>query len=194
MRGHDLEIIDQNPEAFERLPRGCATTRVGKVFDRETLEAAGIDHADAYVAVTSGDNSNVVSAIVAKEEYRVPLVLSRIYDPRRAEIYRRLGIPAVSSVAWSVNEVLSLLLHREMTTDATFGDGEVRLVSVEAPVKLVGRRVGELTRHGQIAIVAIVRAGRSFMPTDAVEFAQHDIVHIAVAASALPDLEQMLRP
>lgn len=193
LENHEVAIIDRDPEAFERLSRSFAgTTHVGKVFDRATLENAGIAHADAYVAVTSGDNSNIVSAIVAREEYRVPRVLARLYDPRRAEIYRRLGMPAVSSVAWFVNESLSILLHPHLTTDVTFGDGEARLVSVEVPVRLVGRRVDDLERRGELALVAIVRSGRSFLPTAGATFALHDVLHIAVTDSALAHLERML--
>ncbi|MBE0476468.1 MAG: TrkA family potassium uptake protein [Coriobacteriia bacterium] len=195
LHGHEVAVVDQDPDSLALLAAGFAGTRhVGKVFDRETLESAGVAHADAYVAVTSGDNSNIVSAIVAKQVFRVPRVVSRIYDPRRAEIYRRLGIPAVSSVAWSVNEVLSVLLHPGLTTDASFGDGEVRLVSVEVPPRLVGRTVDDLTVPGQVVVAAIVRAGRSFVPLPGTPFEEHDIVHCVTAGPTLDRLEQMLRP
>lgn len=191
--GHDVSVIDQRAESFARLGSGTqVSTYVGKVFDRATLEAAGVERADAYVAVTSGDNSNVVSAIVAKQEYRVPAVLSRIYDPRRAEIYRRLGIPAFSSVAWSVNEVFDLLLHPHMTTDLTFGDGEVRVASGVVPARLAGHRTDELDRPGEAEVIAIVRAGRSFMPTGGTIVLEHDVLHVAVTEAGLTHLERML--
>lgn len=195
VEGHEVAVIDRDPRAFERLaPAFTGTTHVGSVLDRKTLEDADIHHADAFVAVTSGDNSNIVSAIVAKEEFGVPRVLSRIYDPRRAEIYRRLGVPAVSSVAWSVNEVLSVLLHPEVTSDLTFGDGEVRVVSVEVPERLVGRRAVDLERPGEIDVVAIVRAGRSFMPAGGETFERHDVLHVAASGTGLGHLERMLHP
>lgn len=195
LEGNEIAIIDQDPEALERLGSSFkGSTHVGKVFDRDTLVEAGIDHADAYVAVTSGDNSNIVSTLVAKEEFLVPRVLARIYDPRRAEIYRRLGVPAVSSVAWSVNEIFTLLAHPGVVTDLAFGDGEVRLVSVECPLRLVGRRVGELLRSSELELVVIVRAGRSFLPTDGATLAEHDILHFVVTGSALEHLERMLHP
>lgn len=193
--GHEVDIIDQRSEAFERLPRSFGGhTHLGKVFDKETLEAAGIDHADAFVAVTSGDNSNIIAAVVAKDEFRVPLVLCRIFDPRRAEIYRRLGIPAVSSVAWSVNEIASVLLHPGMTTEVTFGDGEARLVSAEVPPRLVGRTFAELERPGEVDVVAVVRAGRSMLPSGDSLLEEHDVVYVAVTDSALVHLERMLIP
>lgn len=193
--GHEVDIIDQRAEAFERLREAFAgRTHVGKVFDRSTLEAAGIDHADAFVAVTSGDNSNIVAAVVAKDEYHVPRVLCRVFDPRRAEIYRRLGIPAVSSVAWSVNEIGSLLLHPGMATEVSFGDGEARLVSVEVPVRLAGHRISELERPGEVDVVAIVRSGGSLLPSSDSQFREHDVLYVAVTDSALVHLERMLNP
>lgn len=193
--GHNVSLIDHSLEAFSLLPPGFGgSTHVGKVFDRETMEMAGLDRADAYVAVTSGDNSNVVSAMVAKQVFRVPRVVSRIYDPRRAEIYRRLGIPAISSVAWSVNEVLSVLLHPGMATDVSFGDGEVRLVSAEVPPRLVGRLVADIQSPGQIVVAAIVRTGRSFMPTPQEQFAEHDVLHVVCTEPSLARLKEMLRP
>lgn len=193
LEGNDVAVIDVDSEAFERLGatfRG--STHVGSVFEREVLEAAGIAYADAYVAVTSGDNVNTVSTILAREEYRVPRVLARIYDPKRAEIYRRLGIPAVSSSTWLANEVLAVLLHPRLKTERTFGDGEVRLVSIEVPHRFVGRRVDEVVRAAEVVPVAVVRAGRSFLPSDASVFAERDILYAAVADAALERFERMV--
>lgn len=190
-----VAVIDQDEHAFNRLGRSFSgSTHCGKVFDRETLNEAGIDHADAFVAVTSGDNSNIVSAVVAKDVFRVPRVISRIYDPRRAEIYRRLGVPAVSSVSWSANEILSMLVHAGFETERTFGDGEVRLVTVQVPLRLVGRIVDELNRPGEISVVAVVRSGKSFLPTGGAPLESGDCVSIAVADTALGHLERMLTP
>src|ERR671931_2652379 len=111
-QGHELTVIDKNPAAFSRLPPGFeARTMVGLGFDREILEEAGIKEADAFLAVSSGDNSNIVSARVAREHYHVPKVIARIYDPRRADIYERLNIPTVASVRWSAQQIQWLLFH-----------------------------------------------------------------------------------
>ncbi len=190
-----MSVIDHDKAALDSLGSEFTGSRhSGKAFDRATLAASGIEHADAFVAVTSGDNSNVVSAMVAKQVYRVPQVVARIYDPRRAEIYRRLGVQAVASVAWSVQEVLALLLHTGLATGATFGDGEARLVSLEVPQRWVGRTVDELSRPGEISVVAIVRSGHSFLPTGGATMHAGDIAHIAVADTALEHLERMLAP
>jgi len=195
LEGHEVSVVDQDRAALgSMLSDFSGTKHCGKAFDRRTLVAAGIEHADAFVAVTSGDNSNVVSAMVAKQVFRVPQVVARIYDPRRAEIYRRLGVQAVASVTWSVHEVLALLLHSELPASITFGDGEARLVSIEVPQRWVGRTIDELSRTGEIAVVAIVRSGKSFLPTGGAAMHAGDIIHIAVADSALEHLERMLAP
>src|SRR5438093_11040977 len=110
--GHQVGIIDKRKEAFDRLPPGFeARTVVGIGYDRDALEEAGIKEADAFVAVSSGDNSNIVSARVALEHYHVPKVIARIYDPRRAEIYERLNIPTVATVRWGVKQIQLMLFH-----------------------------------------------------------------------------------
>ena len=110
--GHDVTVIDKNAAAFDRLPPGFeARTIVGLGFDREVLEEAGIKEADAFLAVSSGDNSNIVSARVAREHYHVPKVIARIYDPMRADIYERLNIPTVSTTRWGVKQMKLMLTH-----------------------------------------------------------------------------------
>src|ERR671931_1586445 len=105
--GHDVAVIDKNPRAFDRLPPGFeARTIVGLGFDRDILQEAGIKEADAFVAVSNGDNSNIVSARVAREHYHVARVIARIYDPRRAEIYERLDIPTIATVRWAAKQIL----------------------------------------------------------------------------------------
>src|SRR5438552_784410 len=122
--GHSVAIIDKRPEAFERLPPGFeAKTVVGFGFDREAMEEAGIKEAGAFVAVSSGDNSNIVSARVAREHYHVPRVVARIFDPRRAEIYERLNIPTVASVRWSAEQIKYLLFHGTEEMEEGFRGG-----------------------------------------------------------------------
>jgi trk system potassium uptake protein len=110
--GHEVTVIDKNPSAFDRLPPGFeARTIVGLGFDKDVLEEAGIKEADAFLAVSSGDNSNIVSARVAREHYHVPEVIARIYDPMRADIYERLNIPTVSTTRWGVKQIILMLSH-----------------------------------------------------------------------------------
>ena len=193
--GNEVVVIDKNPSSFRRLGRGFdGTTLRGMVFDYDTLTKAGVDRADAFVAVTSGDNSNVVSATVAREIYRVPKVVARIFDPRRAEIYRRLGIQTVSSVTWAANEIVSLVVHQQLVRDVTLGDGEVQLVKTSLPPRLSGRTVADLTSPGEILPIAIVRSGSSFIPASGSVFHDGDIVEVAVLTTAMDRFDRMITP
>jgi trk system potassium uptake protein TrkA len=156
------------------------------------LEAAGIDHTDAFVAVASGDNSNIVSARTAKETYRVPIVLARIHDPRRADIYRELGIPTISSVRWAVGRIHQMLLHRHLTPELSFGSGETLVVRSQLPGYLTGRPLTEFDVDGEIRVVEVTRAGRSLLPAHGVLAEPGDLVTFVVAATALGRLRGFL--
>ncbi|RPE46620.1 trk system potassium uptake protein TrkA [Streptomyces sp. Ag109_O5-1] len=191
--GHDVRLVDRRPTADRLLPAGFpGTFHVGNGFGRPVLEAAGIDGADAFVAVTSTDNANLVSARTAKETYRVPIVLARVHDPRRAEIYRDLGIPAVSSVRWAVSRIHQMLLHRHLTPELVFGNGETLLVRSELPPYLAGRPVTGFDVDGEIRVVEITRAGHSLMPAHGLPAEPGDLVTFAVAATALGRLRGFL--
>jgi trk system potassium uptake protein TrkA len=193
--GHEVVVIDKDPISFRRLGKLFKGTTVrGMVFDRDTLEKAGTDRADAYVAVTSGDNSNVVSATIAREIFRVPKVVARIYDPRRAEIYRRLGIQTVSSVTWAANEISSLVLYPYLVRDLTLGDGEVQLVKISVPPRIVGRRVSDITMTGEALPFAVVRGGKSFIPATHETLHDGDIVEAAVLTSAMERFLELTNP
>jgi trk system potassium uptake protein TrkA len=191
--GHEVAVIDKDRLAFKRLGRGFKGTTIrGLVFDKDALAQAGADRADAFVAVTSGDNSNVVSATIARDIFRIPKVVARIFDPRRADIYRRLGIPTVSSVSWAANEILTIVLHQELVRDTTLGDGEVQLVKFSSPHLLVGKRVEDISIPGEVLVVAIVRGGQSFIPATGSTFREGDIVEVAVLTTAMPKFKRML--
>ncbi|MFE3638298.1 potassium channel family protein [Streptomyces sp. NPDC059168] len=191
--GHDVRLVDRRPAARRQLPPGFAGGfHVGNGFSRPVLEAAGIAHADAFVAVTSGDNGNIVSARTAKETYRVPIVLARVQDPGRADMYRELGIPTISSVRWAVNRIHRMLLHRHLTPDFSFGNGETLLVRSRLPSYLAGRPVTEFDVEGEIRVVEITRAGRSMLPAHGVPAQAGDVLTFSVAATALGRLSGFL--
>jgi trk system potassium uptake protein TrkA len=191
--GHDVRVIDRNPQARHLLPVNfTGTWHEGNGFNRTVLEAAGIREADAFVAVTSGDNSNIVSARTAKETYRVPIVVARIYDPRRADIYRELGIPTVTSVRWTVGQIHRMLLHRHLAPELTFGNGETLLVRAGLPAHLTGRALASLEVAGEIRLVEVTRGGRSMLPDQSTTAQDGDLVTLAVAAIALDRLRTFL--
>jgi trk system potassium uptake protein TrkA len=190
---HDVRVVDRNKEARAALPnRFPGQFIVGNGFNRAILEQAGIAGADAFVAVTSGDNSNIVGARIAKEVFQVPLVLARIYDPRRAEIYRGLGISTVASVSWTVHQIERMLRYRYLTPEASFGSGETLLVRVPVPAYLAGRRASEFEIDGEIRAVVLTRLGFSSVVGSSTTLMDQDELTLAVAADALPRLQSFL--
>ena len=192
--GHDVAVIDRDPIAFQRLSasyRGQTIEGVG--FDRDVLIRAGIERADGFASVTNGDNTNIVSARVARYVFRVPMVVTRIYDPRRAEIYRRLGIQTISPTDWGASRIGEILLHPRLATQMTMGNGEVSLVQVVVGEHLAGHQVDELAIPGQICIAALVRDGRASLPTPGTRFRLGDMLYISVDTLVVPRLEEMLR-
>lgn len=191
--GHEVGVIDRRAGAARRLP-GDSRIRFheGNGFSRGVLTAAGIEHTDAFVAVTSGDNSNVVSARTAKETFRVPIVLARIHDLRYTDVYRDLDIPTIAGVRWTVHQIHRMLLHRNLRPELSFGDGETLLVRSDVPAYLVGRRLTEFDVDGEIRVVEVTRAGRSLVPAHGTSVQSGDLVTFAVAATALDTLRGFL--
>ena len=192
-QGPTVSVVDKNPHAFERLPPGFeGQTLVGIVFDRDVLEAAGIREAGAFVAVTNGDNSNIVSARVAREYYGIEKVVARIYDPRRAEIYRRLGIPTVATVQWASAEIHDQLFHGIEHQELAMGDGDMVMLRLEVPEALAGRPVEDLGEPGDALVVAIDRMGKASIPGEGATFQEGDIAHVIVRREAIDALRQRL--
>lgn len=191
--GHDVAVVDKNPDSFDDLGKSFTGLTVeGMVFDGAALRKAGIDRADAFASVTSGDNSNIVSAMIAKDIFKVPKVVARIFDPRRAEIYRRLRIPTVSSVTWAANEIHTLLSHGDIIREATFGDGEVELTRIAISPLLAGRTVDDISVPGEVLVAAIVRGGKAFIPMSGEKFQENDIAEFSVLRTSVPRLKKML--
>lgn len=193
-QGHTISIIDKNPRAFERLPPGFeGQTLVGMVFDRETLEEAGIKDAGAFIAVTNGDNSNIVSARIAREHYGIEGVVARIYDPRRAEIYQRLGIKTVATVRWAASEIYDLLFHGIEHAELAIGNGAMVLLRVEIGPQLAGTLVNQLAEQGKALVVAVDRRGTPEIPGPQMTFQEGDVAHIVVARDAIEALRERLK-
>jgi trk system potassium uptake protein TrkA len=155
------------------------------------LEQAGVARADALVAVTGGDNSNVVAARVARDAYRVPRVIARIHDPRRAALYEELGIVTVSSTAWAMRKVSDYLEHRTLKEEHSFGRGEVTLVRLELPQHLVDRQVADVEGEG-MRVVSVTRRGGAFVPGPGTVLAEGDVVRLAVGADGRERLDALL--
>ena len=191
--GHSVVVIDKNPKARYLLPRSFGGRFIpGVGYNRRLLESAGIATAEALIAVTNGDNSNIVAARTARETYRVPRVVARIYDPRRADIYHDLGITTVASVRWTVHQIHQLLFHRDLVPERTFGNGETLLVRSGIASYLAGRPVRELNVEGEIQVVEITRGGRSIIPGLATPLQADDFLTLAVTSESLGRLQAFL--
>jgi len=191
--GHQVSVIDYDANALNRLGpnfKGQRITGVG--FDRDVLVKAGIEQADAFAAASSSDNANIVAARIAHNIFHVPRVVARLFDPQRAEVYRRLGMLTISSTTWGAERIRELLTSAEIDPILSFGSGEVSLVNIEVPPQLVGRMVKDLTVTSEISIVAITRQGAAFVPTLGSQFKDGDIIHVAILASALERFKTLL--
>lgn len=181
--GHSVCLIDKRPQAFRRLPEDWDGQRLqGFGFDRDTLEAAGAERAGALAAVTSGDNSNILTARIARETYEIAAVVARIYDPRRAEIYQRLGIPTVATVTWTTNQVLRRLFPERSATEWSDPGETVHLVEHLLPAAWGGRHLADLESPGAVRLVAVTRAGVAQLATPDLVGQEGDLLHLAVSA------------
>lgn len=184
LRGHNVTIVDTDPTAFERLDTSIrCTTVVGVGFDRDVLLQAGIQRADGLAAVTPSDETNVVAARLASQVFHVPRVVARMYDPRKAEIYHRLGLQTVAPITWGVNRIADLLCYSQFEPVLSLGS-DVDLVEADIPPQLVGRTVKDVTIPGEAHVVAISRGGKTFLPSSGTVFQQGDVVHMAILATS----------
>lgn len=192
-KGHNVTVIDRNKESFSLLGSDfTGETIVGIGFDKDVLEKAHIRRADAIVACSKSDEANALIGRLAKNVYRVPRVISRLYDPRKAEIYRTLGIQTISTTTWGVLRATEMLSYNQLDSVLTIGDSNVELVRIETPALLVGKTVNELTAIGEVQVVAISRANKTFLPTMGTALEKHDVIYIAVMASAQKRLKSIL--
>jgi trk system potassium uptake protein len=193
LKGDQVTVVDTDPTAFERLGKGFnGKTIVGVGFDRDVLIKCGIENADGLAAVMESDEANVVAARIATQFFHVPRVVARVYEPRKAEIYSRLGIQTLSPVRIGVEFFVDLLSNSPMETAARLGTGDALLVNVEIPFRLSGRKVSEMNIPGEVTVVGITRKGKTFLPTPQTEFMEGDLAHIAVASFALDQFKNML--
>ena len=186
-RGNSIAIIDRDPEAFRRLGSSFKGERVtGIGFDRAVLIQAGIERADAFAAVSSGDNSNIISARVVRETFGVQRVAARIYDPRRAEVYERLGIPTVATVRWTADQMLRKLLPEEggepLWRDPT---GKIVLAEIDFSPLWIGEQVKSMEVATVTRIAFIDRLGQAFVPDGGTVLQEGDVIHVVAKEADL---------
>jgi trk system potassium uptake protein TrkA len=192
--GHTVAVVDKRASAFRRLPATFTGQQVvGFGFDRDHLVEAGIERADAVAAVTSGDNSNILTARIARENFGIDRVVARIYDPRRALIYQRLGIPTVATVTWTTDQVMRRLIP---STDATHDwmdpSGKVCLVEFVIPTPWTGKKLAGLNEPGQFWLTAVTRFGAAEVVGAGIVGQEGDVVHLVAAVESLDALRERL--
>lgn len=180
-RGHTVAVIDSNPDAFRRLGpsfNGIKVTGVG--FDQDVLDRAGIEKADAFCAVSSGDNSNIIAARVARESFGIQQVVARIYDPGRAEVYQRLGIDTVATVKWTADQVLRRILPAGAEPDFRDPSGTIRLDQFRVNEAWIGHRTVEFQQQSGSRIAWIDRLGEGMLPTRDSVIQEGDVLHLVM--------------
>ncbi|UUU25441.1 potassium channel family protein [Streptomyces sp. DSM 40750] len=189
-QGHTVAVIDQDPTAFRRLGSGFGGRRVtGIGFDRDTLREAGIEEAGAFAAVSSGDNSNIIAARVAREMFGIENVAARIYDPRRAEVYQRLGIPTVATVRWTADQMLRRLLpagSEPLWRDPT---GGVQLAEVHASPAWVGHKISKMQEETGVRVAFLTRLGEAMLPSSQTVLQEGDLVHVMMRTDDVEKVE-----
>lgn len=188
-KGHSVAIIDQSPEAFRRLRGGFRGRRVtGVGFDRDVLQEAGIEHASAFVAVSSGDNSNIISARVARETFGIERVVARIYDAKRAAVYERLGIPTVATVPWSTDRLMRMLLPDGVASAWRDPTGTVAILPLPVHEEWVGRPIRELEAATGCRVAFIVRFGTGLLPKSDTAVQAEDTVYVAALSGTIGEV------
>lgn len=192
--GHSVSVIDQDREAFRRLGadfNGLTVAGIG--FDRDTLIEAGIQRADAFAAVSDGDNSNILAARVARETYGVKNVVARIYDPGRAEIYQRLGIPTVATVLWTTDQIMRRILPTGAKSQWQDASGRVQLVESSLHSGWFGNRVLSLEKLTKARVAFVTRLGEGLIPDEHSVLQEGDVVHLLVTEDELKNVDAALK-
>jgi trk system potassium uptake protein TrkA len=191
--GHTVSVIDQAREAFRRLgPNFKGRTVTGVGFDRDTLLEAGIQEADAFAAVSNGDNSNILAARVARETYGVSNVVARIYDPGRAEIYQRLGIPTVATVLWATDQILRRLAPEGSRSEWRDATGMVQLCEIHPQDDWYGRPILLIDAMTPARVAFITRLGEGLIPDEHTVLQQGDLIHVMVSDTDVARTEEIL--
>lgn len=192
-RHHHVSVVDHDPDALAKLGSSFTGQRVqGSALDRGVLIRAGIGDIDGLAATTGSDAVNATVALAARTTDRVPVVVARLYDPRKGDIYSRLGIRTVAPVSWGIRRIADLLTSTEIYPVIALGTGGVELVQVEVPPLLEGRTGRELEVIGEIQLVALTRHGQTFLAGTATELTAGDLAHVAVASRSLGRLETLV--
>jgi trk system potassium uptake protein TrkA len=190
--GHDVTVIDHDTNTARLGADFKGRIVQGLGFDKNVLLEAGIETAEGFVAASPSDNANIVAARIARNIFRVPKVVARLYDPVRAEVYQRLGLSTISSTAWGAERIVEVVTHADLDVLDIFRDGGTTMVRIEVPARLSGYRVAQMNIPGEVLVIAITRNDHTFIPVSGTEFCEGDVIYLAVIPSAMLRLEELL--
>ncbi len=191
--GHSVVIIDKNRDAFRRLTRYHGKTLLGSGFDRDILFKAEAGHADALAAVTSGDNTNILCARIARDTYRIKNIVARIYDPQRADIYMKLGIPTVATSLWTTQQVKRWMMPSDDSIEWTDGAGTLHLVERIVPDALAGKPLDHFNIGDHVRVVGLIRAGVGRVNVEGLFAQEDDLLELLVTPQGLDELGALLQ-
>ncbi|GAB3489255.1 potassium channel family protein [Flexivirga lutea] len=192
--GHEVAVIDRDEAAFRRLGPSFEGRRVSGIgFDRETLLRSGIKGADAFAAVSSGDNSNILAARVARETFGVQHVVARIYDPGRAEVYERLGIPTVATVRWTSDQIVRKILPMGALPVHTDASGKVMIAEVPPDSSWVGTPLRHIEEATGARVAYLTRLGDGMVPDNDSVFQEGDLLHLCLPSARVHEVENVLK-
>lgn len=192
-KGHRVTVVGASIDEFSMLGKGFqGETIVGVGFDQQVLEQAGIKRADAIVACTKSDETNAVIGRISRNIYKVPRVISRLYDPRKAEIYRSLGIQTIATTSWGVKHAMELLSYDQLDGVTSLGNGDVDIIRVETTEMLIGKKIADLTVAGEFHVAAVSRQNQTFLPTLGTQLQKGDVVYFSVLGTSQKKLKHML--
>jgi trk system potassium uptake protein TrkA len=192
-KGHRVTVVGASIDEFSMLGKGFqGETIVGVGFDQQVLEQAGIKRADAIVACTKSDETNAVIGRISRNIYKVPRVISRLYDPRKAEIYRSLGIQTIATTSWGVKHAMELLSYDQLDGVTSLGNGDVDIIRVETTEMLIGKKIADLTVPGEFHVAAVSRQNQTFLPTLGTQLQKGDVVYFSVLGTSQKKLKHRL--
>ncbi len=185
---HDVVVVDESPAAFKRLGgRFTGRVEVGTGIDYDVLRRAGADSADGFVAVTDGDNRNVMAALIAQRMFNIKKIVARIYDPPRGQLYRDLGIETVCPTTLGAKIVRDKLMHMPYESVPSFDFGRISSLAVTLRASDAGRRVIDIEKPGAVRIGAIRRGSHVSVAAANDVLAAGDEINAIVAPEALSE-------
>ncbi|MDQ2679917.1 MAG: NAD-binding protein [Candidatus Eremiobacteraeota bacterium] len=189
---HEVIVVDEDPNAFKRLgERFKGHVVVGTGIDYDVLKRAGAATAGGFIAVTNGDNRNVMAALIAQRMFKIKKIVARIYDPPRGAMYRELGIETVCPTTMGAKVIRDVLMEAPWDTLQSFDFGRVTSLTAGVPASEAGKRVGDVERPGLIRIAAVRSGSTVRVATNDTVLAEGDEVNAIVAPEAISEFAQL---